>query len=113
MNAIFSLNDNGLFLEFETGDTQTVHRRVVTVKTVQGSESRDFGRDIAGSRLEIQTVLSADDARTLGDAVRLGGLLGVSFSDAALSVYVNSFRSVRKDFESYSVKLSLSAVGEL
>lgn len=113
MNAIFSLTDNGLFLEFETDDPETINRRVVTVKTVQGSESRDFGRDLSGPRFDIAIDLSVDDARKLGDAVRLGGLFGVSFSDAALSVYVNSFKSVRKDFETYRVKLEFSAVGEL
>jgi hypothetical protein len=113
MNAIFSLTDNGLFLEFETDDPEAVHRRVVTVQTVRGGESRDFGLDLSGSRIEIETDLSADDARTLGDAVRIGGLFGISFSNTALSVYVDSFRSVRKNFESYSVKLTMSAVGEL
>jgi len=113
MNAIYSLSDTGLFLEFETVDPEIVHRRIVTHQTLQGNESRDFGRDLFGSKFEIETDFSADDARILGDAVRIGGLFGVSFSGRALSVYVNSFKSVRKDLEKYSVKLTLSAVSEL
>jgi len=112
MASIFSLDNKNLFLEIVTDSPLTLRRRVVSVETLEGTESRDLGISPGDSVFTHETFLSDMELNSLLTAIETGERLGLSLSNRNYSILIKSAETKRKNFDLNSVKIEAAVAGE-
>jgi len=112
MANIFSLDNKNLFLEIVTDSPLTLRRRVVSVETLEGTESRDLGISPGDSVFTIETFLSDTELNSLLTAIETGERLGLSLSNRNYSILIKSMETKRTNFDLNSVKIEAAVAGE-
>ncbi len=113
MANIFSLDNKNLFLEIVTDSPFALRRRVVSVETLEGTESRDFGISPGDSVFTIETLLSDTDLNTLLTAIETCERLGLSLASRNYSILIKNVETKRKSFNLNVVKIEAAVTGEL
>ncbi len=113
MAYLFSLKDDTVYLEIPANKPQRLKRRVVTVETLEGTESRDLGASASDLEFSIDTVLTDDALASLMNVAEKGGEIGVSFSTKAYSAFIRNVESEMRKDKNHDVKIGIATTGEI
>ncbi len=113
MAYFFSLTDAALYLELPAPEPMQIARRVVSVETLEGTDTRDFGPDVGGLAFTIESELNGADLHTLASAVDSGNEMGLALSLKVYSVCVSRMESRLIGENLHGVKLGIAVSGEI
>jgi len=113
MATLFSLNDAGLFLEVPGFEALRLKNRVVSIETLEGTDSRMVGSSASDLSFALETELDRDKLFVLYRYFQNGAPVGYSEPLAEYACLVSSFESRRKTDNCYAVKISLAVTGEI
>lgn len=113
MAYLYSLTDSSLFLEIPLSDSLRLDRRVVSVETLEGRESRDLGADASDLSFSFRAKLSSDALNSLSEAAAGGQPLGFSLSASSYDVLLRTLEGARLPDKNYSVKIEMAVRGSL
>jgi len=110
MAYLFSLTDASLHLEIPSDDSFSIKRRIVTVDTLEGAQSRDLGWSAGDISRTIETELDADTLNSLASTAETGGPLGLTVGGRSYEVLLRSVESSRLPGATRTVKIDFTFV---
>jgi len=113
MAYLFSLKDSTVYLQILANEPRRLKRRVVTVETLEGSESRDLGASASDLEFSISAVLTDDALVSLMNVAEKGEEMGISFSTKTYSAFIRSVGSEMRKDKNYDVKIGIAVTGEI
>ena len=113
MAYLYSLTDGSLFLEIPVSDSLRLNRRVVSVETLEGTQSRDLGADASDLSFSFLTKLDSDRLTSLSEAAAGGSRLGFSLAASSFEVLIRSLEAERLPNKKFAVKMEMVVAGSL
>lgn len=113
MAVIFSIDSPDVYLEVKTDEPLHLKRRVVSIETLEGTDSRDFGGSASDLAFAIDTLLSESELGILADAVESGAKLGLSLSKKSYSILIKNVEARRSSTGLTDVKIEIVVTGEI
>ena len=113
MAYLYSLTDGSLFLEIPVSDSLRLNRRVVSVETLEGTQSRDLGADASDLLFSFRTKLDSSRLNSLSEAAADGSRLGFSLASSSYEVLLKSIEGERLPNKEFSVKMEMVVSGSL
>lgn len=111
MAYLFSLKDSAVYLEIPANNQRRLKRRVVSVETLEGTESRDLGASASDLDFSVDTVLTDDALASLLVAVEKGEEMGISFSTKRYSAFISGVESEMRNDKNHDVKIGITVTG--
>lgn len=100
-------------MEIPTNEPSKVNRRVVSIETLEGTESRDFGSYESDIAFSINTELSDGDLAALTAALESGAPLGLSTGGKSFAVLVSEMDSRRIGNDRHEVKIEFKVTRKI
>ncbi len=113
MAYLYSLTDGSLFLEIPVSDSLRLNRRVVSVETLEGTQSRDLGAFAGDLSFSFRTKLDSGRLNSLSGAAAGGSRLGFSLAASSFEVLIRSLEAERLPDKEFSVKMEMAVAGSL
>jgi len=113
MSLLFSLTDSNFYLPFKCDESLNNARRVLSIDTLTGRESRDLGHYPSDTNIDIKTLLSRSELDALFLAYGKGIKVGLSFSVNAYEGFIQNIESVKSTNGKYLVKIIFITTGAI
>ena len=113
MAYLYSLTDSSLYLEIPISDSLQLKRRVVSVETLEGTQSRDLGADASDLTFTVMARLDSDTVNSLAKAMAAGNLLGFSLAVSSYEVLLRGVAAENLADGSQSVKIEMTVTRSL
>lgn len=113
MAYLYSLTDSSLYLKIPISDSLQLKRRVVSVETLEGTQSRDLGADASDLTFTVIARLDSDTVNSLAKAMAAGDLLGFSLAVSSYEVLLRGVAAERFAGGGQSVKIEMTVTKSL
>lgn len=113
MAYLYSLTDGSLFLAIPVSDSLRLNRRVVSMETLEGTQSRDLGADASDLSFSFRAKLDSDRLNSLSAAAASGKTLGFSLAASSYEVLLRNLEAERLPNNDFSVKMEMAVAGSL
>jgi hypothetical protein len=113
MAYLYSLTDSSLYLEIPVSDSLRLRRRVVSVETLEGTQSRDLGASASDLAFSFKAKLDSDTLDSLSEAAAAGSPLGFSLASSSYEVLLRALEAERLPNKNFLVKIDMAVTRSL